>query len=86
MKGSVTFADCRTTADREWFEEVISYLRKETDIDIAFKDKYEFKFPSPEIIGNLTIFAVEDVNLPTLLIAPESRWALVNLAPLKSQK
>lgn len=86
MKGSVTFADCQTSADREWFEEVISYLRKETDIDIALKDKCEFKFPSPEIIGNLTIFTVEDANLPTLLIAPESRWALVNLTPLKSEK
>ena len=86
MKGSVTIADCRTTADREWFDEVISYLRKENDIDIVFKDKGEFKFPTPEIVGNLTIFAVEDANLPTLLIAPESRWALVNLVPLKSEK
>ena len=48
--------------------------------------KGEFSFEAPKIIGEVTLFIVDDPKLPMSLIAPESRWALVNAAKLKSEK
>ena len=36
--------------------------------------------------ANAAVFLVDDPSLPTLLAAPESAWALVNVAALKSDK
>ena len=34
----------------------------------------------------LTLFVIDDPTMPNVLVAPENRWAAVNVAPLKSDK
>lgn len=41
-----------------------------------------FSFPSPKIVGELSLYIIDDEKMPMSLIAPESRWAFVNVAPL----
>ena len=36
--------------------------------------------------GQAAVFVVDDAALPALLVAPESRWAMVNVAPLMADK
>ena len=41
-----------------------------------------FAFPSPKIEGELSLYIIDDANFPMSLVAPEGRWAFVNVAPL----
>ena len=41
-----------------------------------------FSFPHPKIEGELSLYVIDDENLPISLIAPEECWAFVNVAPL----
>ena len=41
-----------------------------------------FEFPSPKVMGEASLFVIDDENMPPLLSAPESRWVAVNVAPL----
>lgn len=43
-----------------------------------------FNFASPEIYGELSLYIIDDEKLPMSLIAPEGRWAFVNVAHLSS--
>ena len=42
-----------------------------------------FEMPAPKIAGEASLFVVDLPGMPALLSAPESRWAMVNVAPLK---
>ena len=41
-----------------------------------------FAFQSPKIYGELSLYVIDDEKLPMSLVAPEGRWAFVNVAPL----
>ena len=41
-----------------------------------------FSFPFPKIEGELSLYIIDDANLPMSLVAPEGRWAFVNVAEL----
>ncbi len=41
-----------------------------------------FDFKSPKIEGVLSLYIIDDAELPMSLVAPEGRWAFVNVAPL----
>ena len=41
-----------------------------------------FAFPAPKIEGELSLYIIDDANLPMSLVAPEGRWGFVNVAPL----
>ena len=41
-----------------------------------------FDFASPKIEGELSLYVIDDEKLPLSLVAPEGRWAFVNVAPL----
>ena len=41
-----------------------------------------FHFSSPKIEGELSLYIIDDAELPLSLIAPEGRWAFVNVAHL----
>ncbi len=50
-----------------------------TPVDFA---EGSFDFKSPKIEGELSLYIIDDENLPMSLVAPEGRWAFVNVAPL----
>ena len=41
-----------------------------------------FDFKAPKIEGELSLYVIDDEALPMSLVAPEGRWAFVNVAPL----
>ena len=43
-----------------------------------------FDFSTPKIYGELSLYIIDDEKLPMSLIAPEGRWAFVNIAHLYS--
>ena len=50
-----------------------------TPIDYA---EGSFNFAAPKIEGELSLYIIDDEKLPMSLVAPEGRWAFVNVAPL----
>ena len=42
----------------------------------------EFAFPNPRIEGELSLYVIDDESMPISLVAPEGRWAFVNVAAL----
>ncbi len=41
-----------------------------------------FAFPKPTIEGELSLYVIDREDFPISLVAPEGRWAFVNVAPL----
>ena len=73
--------NAQTRAPRKWLEQNAATFGEATKLTIEIADG-KFDFPSPKIQGEASLFVVDDPALPPLLSAPESRWAMVNVAPL----
>ena len=84
-KGSITYVNCQQKAPRAWIDESIAYFSEVTKFKINYAEG-TFDFKNPKVEGNVSIFIVEDDGLPTLLIAPENRWAMVNIAAIAQEK
>ena len=84
-KGSITYVNCQQRAPRAWIDESIAYFSEVTKFKINYAEG-TFDIKNPKVEGNVSIFIVEDDGLPTLLIAPENRWAMVNIAPIAQEK
>ena len=41
-----------------------------------------FSFSNPQIFGELSLYVIDDASMPMSLVAPEGRWAFVNVAKL----
>lgn len=86
---AILFLNLQTEAKEDAVRETSELIEKL----VRFKTRYEFakalKNPVEQLAGKIgsdtavVIAIVSDPNLPALLIAPESRWALVNATPLK---
>ena len=83
-KGSITYINCQQKAPKAWIDESIAYFSEVTKFKIAYAEG-EFNLKNPKIEGNATIFIIEDETLPPILIAPENRWAAVNIAPIAKE-
>ena len=84
-KGSIAYINCQQKAPKTWIYESIAYFSEVTKFKINYAEG-TFDIKNPKVEGNVAIFIVDDESLPTLLIAPESRWALVNVAPIAQEK
>ncbi|MBR3221452.1 MAG: hypothetical protein IKF72_04400 [Kiritimatiellae bacterium] len=85
QKGEIAYVNCQSAAKDAWIEESAAYFRKEAKFKITVS-KGSFEQKNPKIVGDMTLFIVDDPAMPSLLVAPENRWAMVNVAPLKSDK
>ncbi len=85
QKGLIVFVNAQNSADRAWIESQIAYLTKELGYGIALKDG-SFSLPSPKVDGEISIFIIDDAAIPTILLAPENRWAAVNVYSLKDHR
>lgn len=85
QKGEIAYVNCQSAAKKEWLQESVDKFLKMSRLNVTLKEgKFELK--NPTIVGNLSVFIVDDPSLPMTLIAPEARWGLVNVAPLKTDK
>ena len=82
QKGEISIVDCQSAVDKGVLDEAISYLIKETRFNIV-RRAGTFSLPKPSLAGDFSIFVVDDASLPTMLLAPEDKWAVLNVATLK---
>jgi len=85
QRGEIVYVNCQTRANRAWIEESANYFARETKFRILVKDG-AFDFASPKVDGNATLFVIDDEHMPPILVAPESRWAFVNVAAVAKEK
>lgn len=81
MQGKIVYVNAQTRAPRKWLEQNAETFGEATKLAIELVDG-KFEFPSPKIQGEASLFVIDDPAFPPLLSAPESRWAMVNVAPL----
>lgn len=79
--GEVVYVNCQKRADKALLDESVAYFTDQAKFSITVKDG-AFDLKNPQIQGNASLFVVDDESLPPLLVAPENRWAMVNVAPL----
>ncbi len=84
-KGEVVYVNCQKKAPKEWIAESIAYFSEITRFKIKYTEG-EFDLKNPKIEGNVSLFIIEDEALPSLLVAPEGKWAFVNIAPIGREK
>ena len=85
QKGEIVYVNCQNSAKEIWLFESAKYFSEQTKFKVSVKNG-AFDFPYPKIQGEVSIFIIDDNKLPPLLVAPESRWAMVNMAQLKIGK
>ena len=83
QNGKIVFVNAQKEAPVEWIQEIAAGFTKETRFRVEVVDG-EFSFPSPNIVGNASVFVIDNPNMPPVLNAPESRWSMINIAPLKT--
>lgn len=92
QRGSFLYINMQKSADPKLFSKSIADLTNLVRSDIRVKDADgEFSFgKAAEIMrtagANAAVFLVESDALPSLLVAPEGNWALINVRPLVADK
>lgn len=81
QKGRVVYVNAQTKAPVDWLKQNAEVFATHAKIQIDVEEG-EFSFPSPKIHGQASLYVIDDPAMPSLLSAPESRWAMVNVAPL----
>ena len=82
QQGKIVFVNAQKTAKTEWLSEVAKFFADDQKLDIRVEDG-TFAFPDTKIVGDATLFVIDDPKLPSLLHAPENRWTMINVANLQ---
>lgn len=85
QKGRFVYVNCQKDVAPEFLAAHAQKIATALKVAIDVEDG-SFALPNPPVKGEACLFIVSDPALPMSLVAPESRWAMVNLAPLKTQK
>ena len=83
QRGQITIVDCQSSVPKAIIEEGISYLIKETRFNIV-RQEGKFAGISPTLVGDFSLYVIDDVNQPRMLVALEDRWAILNVSSLKT--
>ena len=84
-KGSIVYVNCQQKAPKSWIDESIAYFCEVTKFKVNYAEG-AFDIKAPKVVGEASIFIIEDETLPPILVAPESRWALVNITPIAKEQ
>ena len=85
QKGMVYVINSQSAADSTLIEKALSRFTELVHIDFTTENG-PFDLMNPAVKGEASLFVVDDPRLPMSLIAPEARWAVMNVSPLKSDK
>ena len=83
LVGRVVCVNCRGAVAKDVLSESATAFAAIAKIRVDVEDG-EFAWPSPAVAGDASLFVVDDAALPPLVSAPESRWAMVNVSPLRN--
>ena len=82
-QGKIVYVNAQKRASVDLIKAQITEINKHLNYDIEIVEG-AFSLPSPEVKGEATLFVVDEPACPSLLVAPENRWAMVNVAGLVS--
>ena len=82
-KGIVAVVNAQTRVSRDAIDDCLQRFSVATRLKVK-SENGTFDLRAPKLAGELTAFLVDDDSLPPVLYAPESRWAVVNVAPLSA--
>ena len=85
QKGKVVVVNAQTAAEESWISSVLKGVAGQMKVTSSI-EKGSFDLMKPTCAGEATLFVVDNPMLPMSLLAPESKWAMVNVAPLKTDK
>lgn len=85
QRGTITVVNAQTRAKKDWLVSVVAYLSSETKFNVLFKDG-SFNPAHPSVVGDMTIFVVDDPALPRVAVAPDDRWGYCNMAQIFTDK
>lgn len=83
QRGTIVYANCQDAVSKELIDENIAAFSELTHYKIEYREG-TFEFPNIKLLGDATLFIVNDATLPAVLSAPESKWAMVNVRNLKN--
>lgn len=83
QKGVLVYVNAQTKVPVEWIQANADEFAENVQIEIRVEEG-QFELPNPQVAGDASLFIVDDEKLPSLLVAPEQKWAMVNVAPLTS--
>jgi hypothetical protein len=85
-KGKVLILNCQDKFNQEDIISIIKPFKELLKVEFEIR-KGEWKFGDKESSdANLTLYVINDVTLPISLIAPESRWGVVNASKINDIK
>ena len=84
-KGSIVYVNCQQKAPKTWINESIAYFSEVTKFKVNYAEG-TFDIKAPKFDGEVAIFIIEDETLPPILVAPENKWALVNITPIAKEQ
>lgn len=86
MQGAIRFVNAQNKVASAELEAVVKTLSTQLKHDISVVPGVVSGLPSDASVtaagATLAVFIVDDASLPTALVAPEERWALVNVAKM----
>ena len=85
QKGRFVYVNCQSEVPSSVLAGHALKLATALKVAIDVEDG-AFSLPNPVLKGEACLYVVDDPALPMSLVAPESRWAMVNIAPLKTPK
>lgn len=77
----VFLINAQNKASDKIINDALSSLANSINTPIDY-DKGVFDFAHPTIKGELSLYVIDDEKMPMSLVAPEGRWAIVNIYPL----
>ncbi len=85
QKGRLVYVNCQKSAEASLLKDHARFFAAELKIEIDAVEGV-FNLESPNVQGNASLFVIDDPAMPMSLVAPESKWAMINIAPLKTER
>ena len=80
-RGKIVFVNAQSKAPADWLDEIAKFHARELKVDIEVSTG-TFQFPDTKVLGNASLFVIDDPKMPSILHAPEQKWTMINIAPL----
>ena len=86
QKGSFVIIDAQKKANRAWAEAIAQYINEAVKISAVVKAGSLDGMPASATPTSPTLYLIDDASMPSILVAPEQFWVVVNVALIASEK
>ncbi len=85
QKGKIVVINTQTMVSEDILKLSVDSFTKEVRVDATIEGG-AFDIENPTLKGEATLFIIDNEKLPMSLVAPEAKWAMVNVSKLKSEQ